>query len=523
VDGGTRPGREDEREARIADLERRLEETERALEETQQLACVGSWEWTVDSEGASRLSWSPQMLRIFGRDPGSPPPTVEEVLAAVHPEDQANFEALVARIETARGPFEHGFRIVDARGEVRHLQARGEIEEAGSGVPKRTFGATQDISELKRSQEQLERSQRLEAVGQLAGGVAHDFNNLLTVILNNAECLAEEIGGGPHGARVVEIERAAGSAAELTRQLLLFSRRDPAELKVIDLGAAVRDAEPLLRRTIGEHIELTVDVPPGLPFVRLGAGQLEQILVNLVVNARDALGGRGRISVSVARSPSVPILMLRVADDGTGMSEETIEQAFDPFFTTKPHGKGTGLGLAAVYGIAGRAGGHVEIESEPGRGTEVTVYLPVAEAGAEGLPSEPPPAVPAAGDGRTVLVVDNEEAVQRIVSHMLARHGYRVRSASAAAEAEQVLAEAGSEVDLLLTDVLMPDVTGRELAARLREEGVDLPTIFMSGYGEDPTPLGPWDEPATVLQKPFKAEELLRAVGDALGESEAGR
>ncbi|HYP55711.1 MAG TPA: ATP-binding protein [Solirubrobacterales bacterium] len=513
----------DDRDARIAELERRLEETERDLEETQRLACVGSWEWLLDPDGEWHSSWSRQLRRIFGRDPDGPAPTLEELVGAIHPEDRADFEALVARVRAVPGSFRHSYRIVDERGEVRHLQARGEVEDAEPGRPRRMYGATQDISELKRSQEQLERAHRLEAVGQLAGGVAHDFNNLLSVILNNAECLREETREKAGSERLREIESAAATAAELTRRLLLFSRRDPSELRAIDLTSAVREAEALLRRTIGEHVELTVEVPADLPPVRLAAGQVEQILVNLAVNARDALPDGGAISVAVERSATVPIVMLRVADDGVGMSEEIVEQAFDPFFTTKPRGQGTGLGLAAVYGIAGRAGGHVEIESEPGRGTEVTVYLPVAEEDADvESPPESRSAPPAAGE-RAVLVVDNEAAVQRIVSHMLAKHGYRVRTASGAEEAEAVIADSDGGVDLLLTDLLMPEVSGRELAARLRARGVDLPTIFMSGYGEDASPLGPWDEPATVLQKPFKADELLRVVGAALERAETGR
>jgi signal transduction histidine kinase/CheY-like chemotaxis protein len=500
--------------ARIAALERRSEET-------QQLANVGTWEWLIDDERGWKLTWSPQMQRLFGRDPDGPPPTDEELLAIVHPDDRQQIKDLVDKIRSAPGPFQCSYRIVDGSGEVRHLQARGEVEQTDEGHPRRAYGITQDVSELRRSQAQLERAQRLESLGQLAGGVAHDFNNLLSVILNNAECLGDEVEGEV-AERVGEIESAALCAADLTRRLLLFSRRDLSKLETIDLGSAVREAEPLLRRTIGDHIELRVNAPAGLPPVRLASGQVEQILVNLVVNARDALPKGGTVSVTVARVPSIPILMLRVADDGVGMSHEVAEKAFDPFFTTKPREQGTGLGLAAVYGIAGRAGGHVEIESEPGQGTAVAVYLPVAER--ETVDARGPDrAAPPSGAGRTVLVVDNEEPVQRIVAHMLAKHGYRARSASSAREAESLLAEHGDEVDLLLTDVLMPEVSGRELVARLRQRGLALPTIFMSGYGEDPAPLGPWEEDATVLQKPFKAEQLLRAVGEALGAAEEGR
>jgi two-component system, cell cycle sensor histidine kinase and response regulator CckA len=512
----------DVREARVGQLERRLEAAERRLEETQRLASVGSWELIVDDDGECHVSWSRQLQRIFGRDPDGPPPAVEELIEVVHPDDRREFEALVEQVRSSPDPFRHTYRLIGPSGEVRHLEAHGEVEE-GAGTPRRAYGATQDISELKRSQEQLERAQRLESVGQLAGGVAHDFNNLLAVILNNAECLAEEVRDEAVGMRIREIDAAARSAAELTRHLLLFSRRHPSELRTIDLAAAVRDAEALLRRTIGDHVQLTVDAPADLPPVRLGAGQVEQVLVNLVVNARDALPDGGTISVTVERCPNVPVLTLRVADDGVGMSKEVAEQAFDPFFTTKPRDQGTGLGLAAVYGIAGRAGGHVEIESGPGSGTAVTVYLPVAEQAPEADDEQPSLGAPPAGDDRTVLVVDNDEAVRRIVAHMLAKRGYRVRSAPAAAEAQELLADPGSDVDLLLTDVLMPEVSGYELVTRLREQGVELPTIYMSGFGHDSMSLLAADEQGAVLQKPFRAEELLRAVGDALGVAEEGR
>jgi len=511
----------DDRDARIARLERRLAAAERRLEETERLARVGSWELIVDSDGRCQASWSKELQRIFGRDPDGPPPTVEELIEAVHPDDRRDLEALVVRVQTTPGPFRHTYRLVDRSGAIRYLEARGEVEEGG--LPRRSHGATQDISELKRSQEQLERAQRLESVGQLAGGVAHDFNNLLAVILNNAESLAEEIGGDAGRERVGEIESAARTAAELTRRLLLFSRRDASELRRIDLASAVREAEALLRRTLGEHIDLTVEAEADLPPVRLAAGQVEQILVNLAVNSRDSLPEGGSIAVTVRRSPTVPVLMLRVADDGAGMSEEVAEQAFDPFFTTKARGQGTGLGLAAVYGIVGRAGGHVEIESEPGGGTAVTVYLPMAEEGANGSAAGEAHPPPAAGDGRTVLVVDNDEAVRRIVAHMLAKRGYRVRSAGAADEAQALIADPKSDVDLVLTDVLMPEVSGYELGARLREEGIELPVVYMSGYGHDSLTLVPPDEPAILLQKPFRAEELLRAVGEALGVPEEGR
>jgi CheY-like chemotaxis protein/two-component sensor histidine kinase len=377
------------------------------------------------------------------------------------------------------------------------------------------------------SQAQLERARRLEAVGQLAGGVAHDFNNLLSVILNYAEYMIA-VSEDPEilkGLR--EIEKAAGSAADLTRQLLLFSRRDALERGPVDLAAAIQDTKAMLRRTIGEHIQLVVDAPPGLQTVGLGVGQAQQVLVNLAVNARDALPEGGTIEVKVRELDAVessavpglaagPHLSLVVADNGIGMSKEVAGHAFDPFFTTKPRGQGTGLGLATVYGIVNQAGGQVAIKSEPQRGTTVSVYVPVDSRARPRPTLEPAP--PASADERTVLVVENEQAVQTIVCSMLERHGYKTRTADSGAEAVGVIEAGEVNVDLLLTDVLMPGMSGRELVKRLRARNPNLRAIYMSGYAGDATsPLGgPWDDGVTVLQKPFTEAQLLHAVGDQL-------
>jgi signal transduction histidine kinase/CheY-like chemotaxis protein len=506
-----------------------LMRSEQRLEETQSLARVGSWEWEIREGAPWRPVWSKELLRLFGRDPAGAPPTREQLIAYVHADDRPAFERLVERIQSTPGPFDHSYRIVREDGQVRHLQARGYVQGDQSGRPVWTHGTTQDITELKESQAQLERARRLEAVGQLAGGVAHDFNNLLSVILNHAE-YALEGGEGEMRTSLGEIERAALSAADLTQQLLLFSRHGSNEMRPVDLAAVVAETEEMLGRTIGDHIDLTVDAPPGLPAVTLGEGQAQQILVNLVVNARDALPEGGTIAVTVRKSaglppqqasgaglpPGTPHLVLSVADDGVGMSPEVAAQAFDPFFTTKPRGKGTGLGLATVYGIAGKAGGQVEIDSEPGHGTAVNVYLPVSTR-AEKVRAAPRPAPRVDGQGRTILVVDNEEAVRTIVGHMLRKRGYRIREAAGGDDAEAIVAEGEAAVDLLLTDMLMPGMTGKELAKRVRAKRPGLPAIYMSGYaGHDASPLGLWDEDVPILQKPFTADQLLRAIGDAL-------
>jgi signal transduction histidine kinase len=496
-----------------------LKRSDARFEETQALARVGSWEWLIKPDGDWRAAYSREMQRIFGRDPDGPPPTRKELISFVHPADRPAFEELIVKVQMTSGPFEHSYRIVNAEGAIRHMQARGYVEADANGQPWRLQGTTQDITELKESQAQLERARRMEAVGQLAGGVAHDFNNLLAVILNYAEYTIAA-GGDPETVKGLrEIERAALTGAELTQQLLLFSRRDSNELGSVDLAGVVAETEAMLRRTIGDHIELTVAAPSGLPKATLGDGQARQILINLVVNARDALPQGGKIAVAVRRAEGAGDLVLVVSDDGTGMPEEVAAQAFDPFFTTKPRGKGTGLGLATVYGIATRAGGRIEIESEPGHGTVVSVYLPMAT---EPERVEPPPRKPSLlpAEGQSVLVVDNEEVVRTIVSHMIAKHGYRVQTAGSGGEAEAILEGSGTKVDLLLTDVLMPGMTGRDLVYRLRARYPSLRAIYMSGYaGDEASPLGPWDDGVTILQKPFTRGQLLHAIGDALAEA----
>lgn len=519
-------------DSRDTELRHRLEEVSRRLEETEEMASVGSWEWKLPE---LRAQWSRQLLRIFGRDPAGEPPDIDELIAAVHPDDRAGFQALVARVRQTPGPFRYSYRIVDARGETRYLQARGRTIADARGMPTRSYGTTQDITELRRSEEQLERAQRLESVGQLAGGIAHDFNNLLSVILNNAEHLADldEEGGG-RAAGLREIERAATSGAELTRRLLLFGRREATGLRLVNLVEAVREAEVLLARTIGGQIELIVDAPARVPPVKLETGQLEQILVNLALNSRDAMPAGGRIVIRLRGPdavrpeheplpdsfPGVDHVVLSVADEGVGMSSETVTRAFDPFFTTKPRGKGTGLGLASVYGIVRQAGGQIEIDSSPGQGTTISIFLP-ASSESDSEEAEEVVQVPSTrGEGRVVLVVDNEPAVRTVVGHMLKRHDYRVLEAGDAAEAEAVLAS-DATVDLLLTDVMMPGVSGRGLVARLAARGSLPAVIYMSGFAGDDHEFPGGD--AIVLEKPFKAAKLLSAVAARLEDAPPAR
>jgi signal transduction histidine kinase len=369
---------------------------------------------------------------------------------------------------------------------------------------------------------QLHQSQKLEGIGRLAGGVAHDFNNLLAVILNYAAFVEQELGDRLDlQADVREIQRAAERAAVLTHQLLVFSRRGHAQVERFDLSTVVAGMEELLRRTLGAQLELVVTTDPSAPAVATGRGQIEQIVLNLAVNARDALGDGGRLDiltepieldVSAARRQGdlAPGLYSRltVTDNGSGMSPEVISRALEPFFTTKPVGEGSGLGLSTVYGIAEQAGGHVGIDSIEGAGTSVEVYLPAATGN---VPSAPPPRpAPAGGDGRSVLLVEDEPAVRALTARLLRAQGYVV---TAAASADAALEVADAPFDLLLTDVVMPGMSGKELAEAVHARHPGTGIVLMSGYTNDLAARdGGSPEHWTFLSKPFTAETLFPAL-----------
>jgi PAS domain S-box-containing protein len=364
-------------------------------------------------------------------------------------------------------------------------------------------------AERERLEHRLQQAQRLETVGQLAGGVAHDFNNLLAVILNYAYFIRERL---PEDSDVrgdlEEIRHAAERASELTHQLLVFSRREAIRPVVLDLNEVVRDMERLVGRTIGEHVELVTDLEPEECLVEADSSQLEQVVLNLVVNARDAMPGGGTIRIETRLGEEV---LLAVADDGEGMEPEVAARAFEPFFTTKPKGAGTGLGLATVYGTVTQAGGHAEIDSLAGRGTTLRVYLPRAgerqPATAEASGDAP------AGEGATVLVVEDEDPVRRLTCRILAGSGYECLEASGGEEALRLYDEHRDRVALLLSDVVMPGMSGQELAERIASEGPGPPVLFMSGYTDEA--ILPRDG-AALLHKPFTADALLRGVREAL-------
>ncbi|HEX6536843.1 MAG TPA: PAS domain S-box protein [Gemmatimonadaceae bacterium] len=386
-----------------------------------------------------------------------------------------------------------------------------------------------DVTERRRLEEQLRQSQKLEAVGQLAGGVAHDFNNLLTVIRVNCEFLtAEAERRNSPSDEIAEIRGAAERAAALTRQLLAFSRKQILQPRIVDAAAVTAGIAPMLRRLLGEDIEVVLE-SRGDTRVLADPGQLEQVLVNLGVNARDAMPHGGRLTIETRlveldehyaeqRHVVVPgyYVMLAVSDTGSGMDRTTREHVFEPFFTTKEPGRGTGLGLSTVYGIVRQSGGYIWVYSEPGQGTTFKIYLPRELDDTE--PGELAEAVsPMPHGSESVLVVEDQEGIRTLARRVLGRQGYRVLEARHGADALQLVSETGVAVDLLLTDIVMPTMGGRALVDCLRAQRPELRVLYMSGYTEsEMLRRGLWDGCAPFLQKPFTAHELARAVRSAL-------
>jgi PAS domain S-box-containing protein len=376
---------------------------------------------------------------------------------------------------------------------------------------------------------QLNQLRRLESVGQLAGGIAHDFNNILGVILNYAQFVAEEIEeGSPALKDVEEIRRAAERAAALTRQLLIFSRREVIRPEVLDLNGVVSDLDRLLRRALGEHVQLETRFAPDLSAVEADPGQVEQVLVNLAVNARDAMPGGGRLQIETGNVeldedtlPDLPAgryVRLSVSDTGMGMAPEVAARAFEPFFSTKPRGEGTGLGLTTVYGIVSEAGGNISIYSEPGVGTTVKVYMPASDVAAAPAESKKPKPVLAQGHGETVLLVEDEDGMRRLTERILVKAGYVVLAAHRGASALDTCRREDQQIDLLLTDVVMPEMLGPELVEQAIAIRPGLRVLYMSGYVHQVAAqlASPSPEEGTFVEKPFTATTLLGRVREAL-------
>jgi PAS domain S-box-containing protein len=524
-----------ERELREAAVRRERKQSEEALRQAEEKyrsifenAVEGIFQSTPDGQ---YLSANPALARIYGYE------TPEELISSLTSVDgqlyvdlgqRAEFEALMQEQGTVSG-FEA--QVYRKDGSIIWISEHARAVRDGSGELLYYEGTVQDITNRKKLEEQLRQSQKMDAIGRLAGGIAHDFNNMLAIIIGYSQLLLDRCPqDNPMRRYLEEISNAGDRAAGLTRQLLTFSRKQVLAPRVLDLNDVVASTEKMLRRLIGEDVELVTISDSSLGQVKADPGQLEQVILNLAVNARDAMPQGGRLTIETRNvelretytrhqaglQPGAYVL-LAVRDTGCGMDAELQSHVFEPFFTTKEQGQGTGLGLAMVYGIVQQSGGHIAVCSEPGRGATFKIYLPRIE---EAEPAFVPPAAPAATlpGWETVLLVEDEPLVRGLVRQLLQESGYTVLEASQGEDALRICRQAEGPIHLLITDVVMPGMSGRELAERMAPLRPETKVLFMSGYTDDAIVRhGVLAAEAAFLQKPFTPAGLTRKVREVLG------
>jgi PAS domain S-box-containing protein len=465
--------------------------------------------------------------------------TVEEVLGKTDADLNPNAEEVEAFRRDDEEVMASGMEkivpeepMTDASGKRRWLYTVKRPLLGPSGTAEQLLGVALDITDRKQTEDQLRQAQKMEAIGQLAGGVAHDFNNILGVIVGYADMLLKDLGPRHPGVRRLEqIHKAADRATALTRQLLAFSRKQILQPRVLDLNAVVGEVEAMLVRLIGANIQIIAVPAAGLGRVKADPGQVEQVIVNLAVNARDAMPQGGKLIIETANvsldetfrrvhpgAQTGPHVVLAVSDTGCGMDADTLPRIFEPFFTTKDKGKGTGLGLSTVYGIVKQSGGYVTVYSEPGRGTTFKVYLPRVEEPLDQAAAAPRAAPAAPRAVGTVLLVEDEAALRSMIQEILEEAGYSVLSSATPEEAIDAARSHPGPVHLLLSDVVMPRMGGRDLAAQVSALRPGLRVLYMSGYTDEAiVHHGMLDAGTHFLQKPFTSDALLDRVRDLLG------
>ncbi|MGV3707696.1 MAG: PAS domain S-box protein [Gemmatimonas sp.] len=502
-----------------------LQAAEERMRYALQCANIGIWDTNLQT---GEVKWSEIQEQQYGFEPGTFPGTHEAVEALLHPEDRDSIRDLERQIVAGANDLTVTYRVMRPDGAMRWISGIGKIVRDEAGTPLRATGVSLDVTERRELEEQYQQAEKMEAIGRLAGGVAHDFNNLLTAILGYCELLlgdATRSGGVRND--LEEIQKAGTRAASLTRQLLAFSRREIIEPRVLDINEIVRDMKSMLARLIGEHIDIKLQLRPGLLPIKADRSQVEQIVMNLAVNARDAMPKGGVLIFTTSNvlldanhhesnhnTEPEPFVALTVRDNGTGMSDEVQARAFEPFFTTKEVGKGTGLGLATVHGIVKSAGGSVSLDSEVDRGTTIKIMFPAApegEAVASVIHTNPRSQVGV----ESVLVVEDEDALRELTRRLLLRQGYQVHVAGNAEEAVQLFPTV--DVDVVLTDVVMPGSSGVELMERLQRIKPGLKVVYMSGYTDDTIVHHGVLAPGTAfVHKPFTSEGLAQTLREVL-------
>jgi two-component system, cell cycle sensor histidine kinase and response regulator CckA len=484
------------------------------------LESAGAGIWDLDqTTGVLRLSET--MEAQHGLGPGTFAGTFKAFVECVHPDDRSSVLETIRAAVADGTDFSLLYRALCPDGSIRWLSGTGRVLLGEDGTPVRTVGVSVDVTERRSLEDQYQQAQKMEAVGRLAGGVAHDFNNLLTVILGYCDLLLEEFDADdPRLGSLAQIHEAGGRAAGLTRQLLAFSRKQVIEPTLLDLNVVVSDLRPMLARLIGEDVRVLMGLRPNLALVVADRGQVEQVVMNLAVNARDAMPTGGTLTIETANVDGLgattqpaasagAYVSLTVTDTGTGMTPEVKARMFEPFFTTKEAGKGTGLGMATVYSIVTRCGGQVNVSSDLGKGTSFRIRFPRAEGEHITVPVPAPVRVAPVPTGlHTVLVVEDDESLRELARKILRRHGYNVLLAADANEARRVFSE-NPAIDVVLTDVIMPGESGPELTRQLVTQRPALKVIYMSGYTEEAiVHHGVLKLGIAFLNKPFTSETL---------------
>jgi two-component system cell cycle sensor histidine kinase/response regulator CckA len=515
-------------------VEQELRQSEANLATAQRMAHLGSFEFdltNLDDLDKTPVRWSDEVFRIFGYEPRQIEASRGTVFRAVHPDDQIRVRDVITKAIQDRSPYGVEYRLIRPDGTQRFVRAESNIVcDEKTRKPLRMVGTVQDVTESKHMEEMFRQTQKMEAVGQLAGGVAHDFNNLLMVIMGYADVLADRMGkADPLRKSAEEIKKAGQRAASLTRQLLAFSRQQVLEPHVLNLNFVVPDVEKMLGRLIGEHIALATVLAPKLGHIKADQGQIEQVIINLAVNARDAMPDGGKLTIETANvevdeayarqhghiSPG-SFIMLTMTDTGIGMDSETQSHIFEPFFTTKERGKGTGLGLATVYGVVKQSGGFIWVYSESGYGTTFKILLPriyerertsgkSSNSDRSWLGSE------------TILLVEDDASLRELILNSLNEQGYTVLEAANGRHALDIARQRHDKIDLLLTDVVMPGMSGPLVADELASVHPEVRVLYMSGYTE----FAPGHDQISrqgrlLLQKPFTQQDLARKVREAL-------
>jgi PAS domain S-box-containing protein len=508
------------------------EETLRKSEERYRYAARATndaiYDWDVDS---NRFEWNEGMQGLFGYLEEEVGSTIEWIVSLLHPEDTERVMGTFYSVFDKGGgsQWKAEYRLRRKDGKYANAEGRAYIIRAADGTPKRVIGAISDRTQQQSLEGQLRQSQKMEAIGRLAGGIAHDFNNILTVIRMSSEFLLAEMPESDEKYQdAQEIMKASDRASRLTRQLLAFSRHQVLNPTLLILNDTVSGMDGMMRRVVPENIELITELDPQLRPIKADAGQMEQVILNLVINAADAMPTGGRLVIRTSNAAVDATFSathldvapgqyacLTVSDTGFGMDQETVARVFEPFFTTKSLGKGTGLGLSTVHGIVTQSGGRIWVYSEPGLGTTFKIFLPSGEG--VSTPTRTPVVIDqTTPPTETILLVEDEAPTRDAVHRNLVRAGYKVIEAHNGLEALQIASSHSGAIDLVLTDSMMPEMGGAELVRQLRESRSQISVLMMSGYTEDLVLTGPEIDDQFFIEKPFTTADLLLAIRSAL-------